>query len=59
MIERDKLIAYLSDLCVKYSPVCLDIAGRWVGGDEKLYWAFKGLLEEIKGWPDAMADDGR
>ena len=59
MIDKEKLIGYLSDLCATYSPVCIDIAGRWVGGDEKLYWAYKGLLEEVARWPDAMTDDGR
>ena len=59
MLEKAKLIAYLNDLCLTYSPVAIDVGGRWVGGDETLYLAYKGLLEEIERWPDAMMDDGK
>ena len=51
MLEKAKLIAYLSDLCVANSPICIDIAGRWVGGNETLYLAYKGLLDEIQRCP--------
>ena len=59
MLEKAKLIAYLSDLCVANSPICIDIAGRWVGGNETLYLAYKGLMEEVETWPDVMTDDGK
>lgn len=52
MIEKNKLISYLENLCNTYSPVCLDIAGRWVGGDEKLFWFCKELKEQIEAWEE-------
>lgn len=59
MIDKHKLLSYLSDLMHTCSPVGIDIAGRWVGGNETLYWAYKGLMEELEKWPDVMADDGK
>ena len=58
MLDKAKLIAYLSDLCAANSPICIDIAGRWVGGNETLYWAYKWLLEEVQKMPD-LTDDGK
>ena len=52
MINKSKLIAYLQDLVNMYSPVGVDIAGRWIGGDEKLWMFCKKLVEEVSRWPD-------
>ena len=49
-ISKNKLLLYLADLELTYSPVDIDGKGRWVGGDEKLYWFVRGLREEVEGW---------
>lgn len=48
-ISKSKIIGYLADLALTYSPVEID-NGRWVGGDEKLYLFVKALSEEIERW---------
>ena len=49
-ISKNKLLMYLADLQLAYSPVDIDSNGRWVGGDEKLYLFVKELTEEISTW---------
>ena len=49
-ISKAKLMMYLADLQLTYSPVDIDSNGRWVGGDEKLYLFVKELTEEISTW---------
>ena len=51
-ISKTKLMMYLADLQLTYSPVDIDSNGRWVGGDEKLYLFVKGLAEELDRWED-------
>lgn len=48
-ISKSKLIMYLADLELTYSPVSIE-NGKWIGGDEKLYLFIKELSEIIKGW---------
>lgn len=49
MISKAKLMMYLADLALTYSPVDIE-NGRWIGGDEKLYLFVKALSEEIERW---------
>ena len=51
-ISKTKLMMYLADLQLAYSPVDIDANGRWVGGDEKLYLFVKGLAEELDRWEE-------
>ena len=48
-ISKSKLLMYLADLELTYSPVSIE-NGKWIGGDEKLYLFIKGLCEEIERW---------
>lgn len=58
MLDRAEVLSMINGYIEQYSPVCIDIAGRWVGGDEKVYLALKDLLGEVQQMPD-LADDGR
>ena len=58
MLNKAEILAMISGYIEQYAPVCLDIAGRWVGGNESCYWAFKTLLEEVQKMPD-LTDDGK
>ena len=58
MVEKNKVLETINGYIERYSPVCIDIAGRWVGGDEKVYLALKDLLCDVQRMPD-LADDGR
>ena len=44
-----KVLMYLADLELAYSPVDIAPDGRFIGGDEKLYWFVKKLSEAIRG----------
>lgn len=48
-ISKSKLITYLADLELTYSPVSIE-DGKWIGGDEKLFLFVKALHEEIERW---------
>lgn len=58
MVEKRTVLETINRYIEQYAPNCLDIAGRWVGGNESCYWAFKALMEEVQRMPD-MSDDGR
>lgn len=58
MLGRAEVLSLINGYIERYTPVCLDIVGRWVGGDEKVYLALKDLLRDVQRMPD-LADDGR
>lgn len=47
---KTKLLSYLADLMLTYYPADVDVTGRWVGGDEKLYFFVKELALEVESW---------
>lgn len=45
---KTKLLTYLESKIDEYTPSDIDINGRWVGGDEKLYFFVKELIHKIE-----------
>lgn len=47
---KTKLLTYLESKINEYTPSDIDINGRWVGGDEELFYFVKELLQEVEKW---------
>ena len=47
---KTKLLTYLQDKMDEYTPTDIDINGRWIGGDEKLFYFIKALIHEVETW---------
>lgn len=47
---KTKLLTYLESKINEYTPSDIDINGRWVGGDEKLFFFVKELIHKIEEW---------
>lgn len=45
---KTKLLTYLENKMDEYTPTDIDINGRWVGGDEKLFYFVKELIRKIE-----------
>lgn len=49
-IKTSAILAYLAELIKLFEPSGIDINGRWVGGDEKLFYFVKELMRKIENW---------
>lgn len=47
---KTKLLKYLEAKMDEYTPTDIDINGRWIGGDEKLFYFIKALIHEVERW---------
>lgn len=47
---KTKLLAYLESKINEYTPSDIDINGRWVGGNEDVFYFIKALIHEVERW---------
>lgn len=47
---KTKLLTYLQDKMDEYTPTDIDINGRWVGGNEDVFYFIKALIHEVERW---------
>ena len=47
---KTKLLTYLETKLSECQPKDIGVNGRWVGGDEKLFYFIKALIYEVERW---------
>lgn len=47
---KTKLLKYLETKMDEYTPTDIDINGRWVGGNEDVFYFIKAFIHEVETW---------
>lgn len=47
---KTKLLAYLESKMSDCMPKGFDVNGRWVGGNEDVFYFIKALIHEVERW---------